>query len=696
MKKSLQKTGCLVSLLLLSIMVSGQTDLINDQIERLAETMETDQDITAFCEDIADMARHPVPVNSAGDEADLGTIPFLTPKLRKDLMTYITLFGDILSGYELLAIPGFDSSLVMKIAPFVTFTPSSHLPAPTPGNLFRYGHHDLMLRYAQSFPESEGYKPGDSITGDPGPYYKGNPQRYYFRYEYSWFDKLRIGLAGEKDPGEQFFRGRQSWGMDYYSSFLSLTNIGILKNLITGNFRASFGQGLTMGSGFSPGSAPGFSLNGPASRGIRPDLGMSEGNCLRGVAATFRKKPVEVSCFISYHRRDATSSAFDSITGLAGAISSFVTTGYHRTNQEISKMNMVKELVAGGNVSFSLAPGQRFGFKIGLTGVFQYFSASVMPKVYPYSQFGFRGKENYNMGIDYQVRIRGIYLFGEVSRSWNAGMALIAGVSAAPDSRVSFTAIYRDYQPAYQGLLANAFGQNSSNANERGIYMAIQAVIHPKLCLSAYTDLFTFPWLKYRIDLPAGGQESGTMLTWQASRNVNAVFRFYQKNTRVNSVTDRSTIIHKLTDQVAWNYRLTIGWAPEEQLHLATRIEVKEVKTTTGKVTPGYFISQDASVNNKNWLSNVTCRFALFDIPTYDERIYTFEPEVQFGYSVPAFQGRGLRVCSVVKLRILKNSEFWLRGGLTWYADRNSVGTGPDMTEGNVRGELTGQVMVHF
>ena len=113
-----------------------------------------------------------------------------------------------------------------------------------------------------------------------------------------------------------------------------------------------------------------------------------------------------------------------------------------------------------------------------------------MPKIYPYNQFGFRGNQNLNTGLDFQIRYRGMYLFGEISRSHNGGMAWLTGSILTPDPRVYITVIYRNYQSIYQNLFSNAFGQNSLNANERGIYMAINAAVHPKVNLSGYCDLF--------------------------------------------------------------------------------------------------------------------------------------------------------------------------------------------------------------
>ncbi|MDP1621495.1 MAG: helix-hairpin-helix domain-containing protein [Bacteroidales bacterium] len=676
-----------------SIMVFKQSTRLDEMIEQSVEVLEMDKDFAELAEDLVDLSLKPVNLNKAKED-DLNVIPFLTPKQRRSLFDYLTAYGEVLSIFELQSIQGFDSVLIQNIRPFISISPPAHVPVPSPNNLIKFGRHNLLVRYKQVFPTSAGYEDMDTSAVNNGSYYPGSPQRYYFRYNYTWFDKIRIGFAGEKDPGEQFFRGAQPNGMDFYAAYLYLSNIGILKNLTIGNFRISFGQGLTIGSGLSLGSVPGFSTTVSMTNGIRPSLGMSEGSYLRGVATTIKIRRFEISGFASYHSRDATITLFDSASSATEAISSFTETGYHRTRLELAKRNALTELVSGGNFSFSMAPNQGFGFKIGLTGLYIKYSAIVTPKMYTYNQFVFRGQQNLNTGFDFQIRYRGMYFFGEAGRSINGGMAWLCGAMLTPDPRVGFTMIYRNYEPEYQNLFSNAFGQNSLNANERGIYLAVNAAIHPKVNLSGYLDLFTFPWLKYRVDAPTIGQEAGIMLKMQASRNVAINLRYYQKNKRNNEPAEPQQIVHKLSENLTRSFRVGMEWFPINDIVLKTRIEVKESGESDTDRPFGYLVYQDAQVKTNTILKAVTIRFALFDIPDYASRIYTNEPEVLYGYSVPAFQGRGTRTCLVVKFGIARRIDFWVRAAITRYTDRNEVGAGLDVTNGNVRAELTGQLLI--
>jgi len=58
----------------------------------------------------------------------------------------------------------------------------------------------------------------------------------------------------EKDAGEQF-SGSSHTGYDFYSFHAQLNDIGKVKTIVAGDFRANYGQGLVLGSGFGMGKS---------------------------------------------------------------------------------------------------------------------------------------------------------------------------------------------------------------------------------------------------------------------------------------------------------------------------------------------------------------------------------------------------------------------------------------------------------
>jgi hypothetical protein len=50
-----------------------------------------------------------------------------------------------------------------------------------------------------------------------GTKYLGSPPKLFFRYRYQDKNLLQYGIVGDKDAGEQFFKGAQKYGFDFYS-----------------------------------------------------------------------------------------------------------------------------------------------------------------------------------------------------------------------------------------------------------------------------------------------------------------------------------------------------------------------------------------------------------------------------------------------------------------------------------------------
>ena len=84
----------------------------------------------------------------------------------------------------------------------------------------------------------------------------------------------------------------------------------------------------------------------------------------------------------------------------------------------------------------------------------------------------------------------------------------------------------------------------------------------------------------------------------------------------------------------------------------------------------------------------------IFDTDGYDSRFYVYEPAVLQDYAMACLEGKGMRFCTVIKTKPCNQVSFWLQGGITIFADRKVIGTGADLIQGNVKGEVTAQVQI--
>jgi hypothetical protein len=214
------------------------------------------------------------------------------------------------------------------------------------------------------------------------------------------------------------------------------------------------------------------------------------------------------------------------------------------------------------------------------------------------------------------------------------------------------------------------------------------------MSLALFLDLFSSKWSQYRNDLPGQGEEFGIRLLWQPARTVALNLSFIQKNILSNTIDTGNQSMHAIANQTVQSCLLSMEWAPSDRIRLKSRIDVKSGNGHSGLKEAGYAATQDIAIKFTRMASVLTLRYGIFDIPAYETRIYLYEPQVLYGYSVPAFQGKGNRIIAMIRLSINRLISFWLRCGMTTYFDRTSIGTGPDQINSSWSGELTGQVQV--
>ena len=89
-------------------------------------------------------------------------------------------------------------------------------------------------------------------------------------------------------------------------------------------------------------------------------------------------------------------------------------------------------------------------------------------------------------------------------------------------------------------------------------------------------------------------------------------------------------------------------------------------------------------------------RLQYFYTGGYNSRIYAYESDVLYSFSIPAFFDKGFRYYINLNYDVNKHLSFWLRWAGTIYQDKNSIGSGLDEISGNKRTELKLQARYIF
>ncbi len=692
-----QKFILLLSFTLINIssftqeVVLDNQQTIEDLIEEIASNSDEELDYTTLFEDLNYFLNHPLNLNSA-TKSDLERLQFLNDFQINSILYYIEKNGYFLTIYELQLVYGFTADVIEKIIPFVTVGKYEKDSGLSLKKALKYGSHQIFIRGHQVLEEQKGYLPisDSAYLENSNSRYLGSPVKFYTRYKYNYKNRILWGITAEKDSGEEFFQGSQKNGYDFYSAHFQVKNIGAVKTLALGDYQLQFGQGLTLWSGMSFGkSSYVLNLNKKA-RGIKKYSSVDENMFLRGIGTTIRINNFDISGFYSKKKIDANIQVLDTLSEEIRVVSSFQATGLHSKPSELYDKDAIDETIIGGNVSFN----QEY-FNVGLTYAYYYFGADLEKNIVPYNQFDFRGSENFNIGLDYQLIVKNINFFGEVAMSQNKAIAYLNGALLHLAPQVSLSILHRNYQRNYQAYYSNAFSENTYNFNENGIY--IGAEIHPvkRWKISAYYDTYSFPWLKYQVNAPSKGVDYLVQIDYSPLRKVEMYWRIKQEVKSKNATVETSSIKY-LEDENILKLRYHLSYRVSKTIQLKNRLELVKYQKGENDVENGYLIYQDINYKSVKIPLSLSFRYGVFDTESYNSRIYAYENDVLYYSSFPAYYSKGTRTYIILKYTITKGIDIWLRCAQTYYTDKKTVSSGLNEIEGNKKSEVRAQIRFKF
>ncbi len=670
-------------------------EFITDQLESIAEKTDLNLDYSDLLDDLTYYAQNQININT--DAEILVKLYLISTIQLNNIQTYISQYGQLLSVYELKSIPGLDNQTIQNILPFIFVESGKEKAKIKTNNVFKYGSHQLILRYQQVIEPQSGYHmPSDSGISYPGSVYLGIPQAYYARYGFNYKNKVRVGFTLDKDAGEVFLKSSLSDSLnqlignkannvfDFYSGHIYVSDIGILKQAVVGDYHLEFGQGLTLWSGLAFGkSADGTGIK-RYGRNIKPNTSSNENRFFRGAAATIGWKGIELTGFYSRNKVDATLNAL--IVEDEEQLQTIIETGYHRTVNELLKKDVLTISAYGGRVSYRY----KF-FEVGATTFQTRLDKDMLPSNDVYRYFDFVGDLLTNYGGDINLGFNKVGFFGEFSGSSNGGMAGIAGMNTFLSDRMTFTLAYHNYGKDYQNLYNNPFAESSSISNETGIYIGFRAFLHQKWSLSGYIDHFQYPWLRYRTNGPSIGKDYLLQLNYATARKMNMYFRYRFKQKQEN-YSEPYDYTKKLAALYRHEIRVFLNYHVFDFLILKNRIDLVLYKEEFLEQEYGYLIYQDILYRPAHFPLEATFRYALFDTKSYDSRIYTYENDVLYAFTIPAYFDQGQRIYLMLRWKAIKQLDIWLRFARTTYFNRTTIGSASDEIDGNHKTEVKVQL----
>ena len=94
------------------------------------------------------------------------------------------------------------------------------------------------------------------------------------------------------------------------------------------------------------------------------------------------------------------------------------------------------------------------------------------------------------------------------------------------------------------------------------------------------------------------------------------------------------------------------------------------------------------------WSGNI--RLQYFETDGYNSRLYAYESDVLYGYSIPVFYDKGYRYYINANYDVSKKLSFWVRFAQTLFPDKNTIGSGLDEIKGHTKSEVAVQAIWQF
>ena len=559
----------------------------------------------------------PIDLNHTSDE-ELSQLYFLSPQQIDDILAYAGRHP-FESLYELRLIPSLTEYEIRDLLPFVQIrNHKSEIINQKlyPREVFAHATHEIIMRVdARNIEGMEGTDPM---------YVQG-------RYRFDYQRRVTFG-AQLRRPSGGIAKDLQ------YGAYLQLRDITKhLHTVVGGNFQASFGQGLVLAPVFHSGKSSYVSSVGMQQQGLRYYSSV-DGEGLHGVGATIRH------AFSSQTRLDASA-----LYSMRRANDS---TWHH---------------LIGANLTL-----RHKRLEVQLTAIENLWSDSIHPyRNAKYNRHYFRGRNQAVLGASFRYNHGWFDAFGEVATTQNDrwGFGLIIGSRFYPTQGVSLAALYRYYSPYFDNALGYAFSETSRINDENGGYLGFEITRWRNWRISGYGDVFYFSGYKY------GLGDAVKTLGYDAMAEIQ-----YHHST----ISSFSEAAHSVIPQ--WRLSLRLRARQKGDATYSTRAQFDwsqgswSLRTTAeanlvnqSPITYGVSLAQDIAFDLTPYTVRHTplsfrLRLQGFDAREWANRIYTYEHDVLYAFSIPATYGLGGRAYLCFRWQIIPQLALYFRVSETVYA----------------------------
>lgn len=630
---------------------------LNDFFEEQMENGMTDDDYELWKERLTSLHENPVNLNRCRRD-ELLRLPFLNESQVDSILSYRERKRHFVSLGELLYIHNLGRRERQYVSLFV-FCGDTVRRKITFREMIARGQYDVMTQLNIPLYKVAGNKhyTQEELADNPNKTYLGNGLAHKLRYAYKYGSWLRYGVAFEKDAGEPF-GSYGTYPYDFSSFYFHYQRPDGSWQVLAGDFRVTFGQGLLVGTGVFGGKLSVLTARRLARSSFRPHTSAGETDFFRGAAAAVRlKQRWSLMGFVSRRRLDAVTSG-DTVT-------SFKTDGLHRTLRETSRHGNLGAWAAGTHLAYTADE-----WNAGVGGFFFHYDKTVYPRPRAYNRHYFRGQNGGGLSASYAFKRGGWNAYGEIAVDGGFHLASTHTVSYDLDDKYAFSLQGRSFSPRFASPYGHTLQEASRVGNEHALLLGATVRSIPGVELTGYADLCYFPTTTYTATGPSKAMELFLRATYRRSEHLYFMTQ-YKWKTKQRDVTGYDGVM-----QYASTHRMKLRAGYESgRLAMQASADAAVAASQTEAASFGWMFSTRAAVNLRQRVS-ISAFGALFFTDGYATRLYAYEPQLRFGSGFPTFAHHGFRLAAVVTCKLPWHLTAGAKWGVTHYFNRSTISSG--------------------
>ncbi len=204
--------------------------------------------------------------------------------------------------------------------------------------------------------------------------------------------------------------------------------------------------------------------------------------------------------------------------------------------------------------------------------------------------------------------------------------------------------------------------------------------------VNSYLDLAHHPWMRLGVDEPSSTIDYYLLTSWEISRRTSLDLRYkYKRKEKSFSLPDESAkpLLPYTTQKIRlrWMQSLQGGW------ELRATADMALYKEQPFPVEKGIMLSQSISYRGRGRLTG-DAFIAFFDAESYDARLYSYERNLLSSFYMPSFYGKGMRLALSGKYSVSPSLTLSFKAAHTRYRDRDTIGSGTELINGNSRTDI--------